>query len=355
MPASPGPPATSRRSIRRTGGAASTSTSPASSSAPAAPCRMIKAAAAARSSTCPRPPAASATPSAHPIRRPNGASSASPRAWRRSSGPTTSGSTRSCRASSKARASIASSRPAPRRWASAYAEMERELSRERLAAPHGHAEDVAAMVVFLCSPLRAQVSGQSLGVCGNVETLLRSRAMAQGRDRRQRLDRSRLGHHLCARRAGVALWDPVAAAPRRPSASIAALLDDLPRNELLNGADARRRAGALRGRRPSGRGARRRRWSRRTRPSDLEVKQALSSRDRPRWPPARPSSPAPPRPLPSRFTEALAGRAPLPRRASAQPALSDPGGRDRAGALDLAGDGRAHRAPSCAASARRRS
>ncbi len=32
-------------------------------------------------------------------------------------------------------------------------------------------EDVAAMVLFLASPAGANVSGQSLGVCGNVETL----------------------------------------------------------------------------------------------------------------------------------------------------------------------------------------
>jgi NAD(P)-dependent dehydrogenase (short-subunit alcohol dehydrogenase family) len=33
------------------------------------------------------------------------------------------------------------------------------------------AADVAAMVLFLVSPLGANISGQSLGVCGNVETL----------------------------------------------------------------------------------------------------------------------------------------------------------------------------------------
>jgi NAD(P)-dependent dehydrogenase (short-subunit alcohol dehydrogenase family) len=33
------------------------------------------------------------------------------------------------------------------------------------------AADVAAAVVYLCSPLGARVSGQSLGVCGNVETI----------------------------------------------------------------------------------------------------------------------------------------------------------------------------------------
>jgi enoyl-[acyl-carrier-protein] reductase (NADH) len=33
------------------------------------------------------------------------------------------------------------------------------------------AEDVAAMVVFLCSPLGRNISGQSISVDGNVETL----------------------------------------------------------------------------------------------------------------------------------------------------------------------------------------
>jgi hypothetical protein len=33
------------------------------------------------------------------------------------------------------------------------------------------AEDVAEMVLYLCSPAGRMISGQSLGVCGNVETL----------------------------------------------------------------------------------------------------------------------------------------------------------------------------------------
>ena len=33
------------------------------------------------------------------------------------------------------------------------------------------AQEVAAMVVFLVSPMGRAVSGQSLGVCGNVETI----------------------------------------------------------------------------------------------------------------------------------------------------------------------------------------
>ena len=33
------------------------------------------------------------------------------------------------------------------------------------------ADDVAESVLFLCSPAGRMISGQSLGVCGNVETL----------------------------------------------------------------------------------------------------------------------------------------------------------------------------------------
>jgi NAD(P)-dependent dehydrogenase (short-subunit alcohol dehydrogenase family) len=52
-----------------------------------------------------------------------------------------------------------------------FAEMEQtylaNTSMRTKVTPH----DVAAAVVYLCSPLGARVSGQSLGVCGNVETL----------------------------------------------------------------------------------------------------------------------------------------------------------------------------------------
>jgi NAD(P)-dependent dehydrogenase (short-subunit alcohol dehydrogenase family) len=52
-----------------------------------------------------------------------------------------------------------------------YEEMEREylgrISMRRMVSPR----DVAAMVLFLVSPLGRNVSGQSLGVDGNVETL----------------------------------------------------------------------------------------------------------------------------------------------------------------------------------------
>jgi enoyl-[acyl-carrier-protein] reductase (NADH) len=33
------------------------------------------------------------------------------------------------------------------------------------------AEDVANTVMFLCSPLGHNISGQAIGVCGNVEAL----------------------------------------------------------------------------------------------------------------------------------------------------------------------------------------
>jgi len=52
-----------------------------------------------------------------------------------------------------------------------YKEMEKEylskVSLRRMVSPH----DVAAMVLFLLSPMGENISGQSLGVDGNVETL----------------------------------------------------------------------------------------------------------------------------------------------------------------------------------------
>jgi NAD(P)-dependent dehydrogenase (short-subunit alcohol dehydrogenase family) len=52
-----------------------------------------------------------------------------------------------------------------------YAEMEAKylerVSLRRMVSPH----DVAAMVAFLLSPTGENLSGQSLGVDGNVETL----------------------------------------------------------------------------------------------------------------------------------------------------------------------------------------
>jgi len=53
----------------------------------------------------------------------------------------------------------------------AYEEMEHhyldEVSLRRMVTP----ADVAAMVLFLCSPAGRNITGQSLGVCGNVEVL----------------------------------------------------------------------------------------------------------------------------------------------------------------------------------------
>jgi NAD(P)-dependent dehydrogenase (short-subunit alcohol dehydrogenase family) len=52
-----------------------------------------------------------------------------------------------------------------------YAEMEQryldKVSLRRMVS----ADDIAAMVLFLCSPAGRNVSGQALSVCGNVETL----------------------------------------------------------------------------------------------------------------------------------------------------------------------------------------
>ena len=53
----------------------------------------------------------------------------------------------------------------------AYEEMEKDylqkVSLRRMVSPH----DVAAMVLFLLSPMGDNLSGQSLGVDGNMETL----------------------------------------------------------------------------------------------------------------------------------------------------------------------------------------
>jgi NAD(P)-dependent dehydrogenase (short-subunit alcohol dehydrogenase family) len=52
-----------------------------------------------------------------------------------------------------------------------YAEMERQYLERVSLRRMVTAEDVAHMVLFLVSPLGRNISGQSLGVCGNVETL----------------------------------------------------------------------------------------------------------------------------------------------------------------------------------------
>lgn len=53
----------------------------------------------------------------------------------------------------------------------AHAEMERQYLEKVSLRRMVTAEEIAAMVLFLVSPLGRGVSGQSLGVCGNVETL----------------------------------------------------------------------------------------------------------------------------------------------------------------------------------------
>ena len=52
-----------------------------------------------------------------------------------------------------------------------YAEMERQYLEQVSLRRMVSAEEVASMVLYLVSPLGRGVSGQSLGVCGNVETL----------------------------------------------------------------------------------------------------------------------------------------------------------------------------------------
>ncbi|HEX4170895.1 MAG TPA: SDR family oxidoreductase [Acetobacteraceae bacterium] len=52
-----------------------------------------------------------------------------------------------------------------------YSEMEKQYLEKVSLRRMVTAEDVANMVLFLASPLGRNISGQSLGVCGNVETL----------------------------------------------------------------------------------------------------------------------------------------------------------------------------------------
>ena len=52
-----------------------------------------------------------------------------------------------------------------------YAEMEKEYLAKTSLRRMVSADDVAAMVLFLASPAGRNVSGQSLSVCANVETL----------------------------------------------------------------------------------------------------------------------------------------------------------------------------------------
>jgi enoyl-[acyl-carrier-protein] reductase (NADH) len=52
-----------------------------------------------------------------------------------------------------------------------YEEMEQEYLEKISLRRMVTAEDVAGMVLFLVSPMGRNVSGQSIGVCGNVETL----------------------------------------------------------------------------------------------------------------------------------------------------------------------------------------
>jgi enoyl-[acyl-carrier-protein] reductase (NADH) len=52
-----------------------------------------------------------------------------------------------------------------------FAEMERRYLDGTSLRRMVSGDDVAGMVLFLCSSLGRSVSGQSLGVCGNVESL----------------------------------------------------------------------------------------------------------------------------------------------------------------------------------------
>ena len=52
-----------------------------------------------------------------------------------------------------------------------FATMEKEYLSKVSLRRKVSAQDIASMILFLCSSAGRNISGQSLGVCGNVETL----------------------------------------------------------------------------------------------------------------------------------------------------------------------------------------
>ena len=85
------------------------------------------------------------------------------------------------------------------------------------------------MVAFLLSDAGANISGQSLGVDGNVETLLKPRIVGSGFiGRAWAISFARAG-------ASVRLWDQAEGAARKAVDYITGVLDDLAANDLLNG------------------------------------------------------------------------------------------------------------------------
>ena len=167
----PGRPAAWRISIRPSGGAASTSISPANSCAPGARCRCSNQPAAAALLICHQPPAGTATRIRTPYSSAKFGIIGLTQSLAKELGP----------ANIRVNAILPGIIEGPRmegvirdRAAQldvGYDAMEKtyleRVSLRRMTSPH----DVAAMIAFLISDAGANISGQSIGVDGNVETL----------------------------------------------------------------------------------------------------------------------------------------------------------------------------------------
>ena len=158
-------------------------------------------------------------------------------------------------------------------------------------------------------------------------------------------------------RAGydVALWDQDPEAPGKALAILERLLPDLEENDLLNGETASAVAARMR---PVARleealdGAA---YVQENTPEDVEVKRADIRQARRAAAPQTILASSTSAILPSDFHRRAQGPGALPRRPSDQSAISHPGGRGRARALDRPRSRRAHRGAACAPPDTRRS
>jgi NAD(P)-dependent dehydrogenase (short-subunit alcohol dehydrogenase family) len=171
MPALPDPPGAFTKFRRPTGGAQSTSTSPDSSTVRVSPYRCCARPVKARSSTWLRWRGALATPLAHRTPRPKWGIIGLTESLAKELGP------EGIRVNAILPGIVAGPRMTRVIQARAdaaqvdYATMESEFLGKVSLRRMVTAQDVADMVLFLCSPAGRNISGQSLSVCGNVETL----------------------------------------------------------------------------------------------------------------------------------------------------------------------------------------
>ena len=214
--------------------------------------------------------------------------------------------------------------------------------RSRCAAWSAH-DDVAAMVAFLLSDAGANISGQSIGVDGNVETLV---SMAKGRDHRHPVSSAAPGRSPSPAPATTSRCGTTTRTRRRRAIDFIA-----------------RRARRPCGQRPARTAGRRTTCSPRSRsppispaalagvdhvqentPEDLEMKRAVFARARRRGAPEAVIASSTSAILPSAVHRGPRGPRTLPGRPPDQPALPHSGRRSGAGAVDRAGDRRAHAA-----------